>query len=180
MDNSNLTVAGKDGAVADGLDKPVLPEPVLEVARAVGSTVRWFEQAFEWENLAYMWYAYFWARRATWLGRLRLGSGADGEDGDPLFTCFLQAGYARVLLPVRLGFECAVQVYLCTSLPWLSAGEVPPVGDETKNSLFLDVAEEVKNLTSSGAGTGNKETPVGEPWEYRHARRLSVVHQDGG
>jgi hypothetical protein len=105
--------------------KPVLPEPVLSPdTQTIGEIIRWFEQAFDWENTAYMSYPYFWARRNTWVGRLNLTTAAD----DPLFASFLAAGYARVVVPVRSGFECAVQVYLFTGLPWLGGGEVPTVG----------------------------------------------------
>ena len=181
MDNSNATVAGLDGAVVDSTDrfpqeehspdKPVLPEPVLALSQTLGATVRWFEQAFEWENVAYVSYPYFWGRRSTWVDRLRLAN------DDPLFVSFLQAGYARVVLPVRLGFECAVQVYLCTGLPWLGAGDVPPVGDTTQNSLYLDVAEEIKALTGGGSAR-EVETPVGDPWEYALPTTLIKLRKD--
>jgi hypothetical protein len=53
---------------------------------------------------------------------------------------------------------------LNTGLPWLG-GDLPPVGDDTQNPLYLDVAEEIKALT--GGGEPNEtETPVGDPWEY--------------
>ena len=181
MDNSNATVAGLDGAVVDSLDhfpkddtspdKPVLPEPVLALSQTLGATVRWFEQAFEWENVAYVSYPYFWGRRSTWVDRLRL------VNDDPLFVSFLQAGYARVVVPVRLGFECAVQVYLCTGLPWLGAGDVPPVGDTTQNSLYLDVAEEIKALTGGGSAR-ETETPIGDPWEYTLPTTLIKLRKD--
>jgi hypothetical protein len=45
-------------------------------------------------------------------------------NSDPLFLSFLQPGYARVVVPVRLGFETAVQFYLNTGLPWLD-GDLP-------------------------------------------------------
>jgi hypothetical protein len=182
MDNANETVRGVDPGVAvqDSPDpdpkndnspyKPVLPEPNLAKSQEVGATVRWFEQAFEWENIAYVSYPYFWGRRATWIERLNL------KNDDPLFVNFLQAGYTRVLVPVRLGFELAVQVYLNTGLPWLG-GDIPPVGDKTQNPLYLDIAEEIKALT--GGGEPNEtETPVGEAWEYTLPTTLLKLRND--
>ncbi|MGF6636510.1 hypothetical protein [Paraburkholderia sp. MM6662-R1] len=77
---------------------------------------------------------------------------------------FLQAGYARVVIPVRLGFARAVHCYLYTGLPW-RGGELPPVGDKSQNPLYLDVAEELKALTGGGE-SGSIDEPIGEPWEY--------------
>jgi hypothetical protein len=167
FDNRNETVSGDVAAVQllptaapnpPTLDDPVLPAPILDTSQALGARVRWFEQAFEWENMAYVLYPYFWGRRSRWIPDMTL------TNDDPLFLQFLQAGYARVVVPVRLGFEAAVQFYLNTGLPWLG-GDLPPVGDETQNPLYLDVAEEIKNLTGGGY-SGEIEVPVGDPWEY--------------
>jgi hypothetical protein len=182
MDNSNDTIDGVTNvAVQDSTDgepdneksqwKPVLPEPLLVKSQEVGATVRWFEQAFEWENVAYVSYPYFWGRRSTWISRLNL------QNDDPLFVNFLQAGFARVLIPVRLGFESHMQVYLCTGRPWLGGAVIPPVGDKTQNPLYLDIAEEIKALTGGGE-PGETETPVGEPWEYTLPTTLLKLRKD--
>jgi hypothetical protein len=44
-------------------------------------------------------YPYFWGRQSTWLKHI------DIRDGDLEFEDFLKAGFARVVLPVRPGFE---------------------------------------------------------------------------
>jgi hypothetical protein len=170
MDDSNATVRGvtPNVAVADSPDndpgnpasvwKPVLPEPILGTSQTLGASVRWFEQAFEWENMAYVLYPYFWGRRTTWVDRLTL------QVDDPLFKQFLQAGYARVVVPVRLGFEPAVLFYLNCGLPWLG-GELPTVGDKTQPPLYLDIADEIRALTGGGE-PGETAVPIGDPWEY--------------
>lgn len=189
MDNDNATVRGiapniaiqdwpanpnppNTKALNPAVDpfQPVLPEPILETAQQLGSRVRWFEQAFEWENMAYILYPYYWGRRQTWLQRLNL------RNDDPIFLKFLQAGYARVVVPVRLGFEWAVLFYLNTGLPWLG-GELPPVGDQSQNSLYLDIAEEIKANTGGGEA-GEKEVAVGEPWNYKLPTTLIKLRQD--
>lgn len=172
FDNNNATVSGNAAPIslnpanpaspspplAPDPDAPQLPEPNLAIAQAYGARVRWFEEAFEWENMAYVLYPYYWGRRSQWVPNMALAN------GDPEFLQFLQAGYARVVVPVRLGFETAMQFFLNTGLPWLG-GDLPTVGDDTQNPLYLDVAEEIKALT--GGGEPNEvETPVGDPWEY--------------
>jgi len=182
MDNANETVRGvapnvamQDSPDPNAPDKkspylPILPEPMLSLAQQLGTAVRWFEQAFEWENIAYVSYPYFWGRRQTWIQRLNL------KNDDPLFVNFIQAGYARVVIPVRLGFECAVHFYLHTGLPWLG-GDLPPIGDKTQNPLYLDIAEEIKALTGGGE-KNEKEVPIGDPWEYVLPTTLIKLRKD--
>jgi hypothetical protein len=151
-------------------DNPQLPEPDLARSQIYGSAVRWFEQAFEWENMAYVLYPYYWGRRSQWIPNLAL------VNGDAQFLQFLQAGNARVVVPVRLGFEKAVHFYLHTGLPWLG-GDLPAIGDRGQNPLYLDVAEEIKALT--GGGEPNEiETPIGDPWEYVLPTTLMKLRDD--
>jgi hypothetical protein len=178
FDNNNATVAGTNviqlnppqALNPSDPTKPQLPEPVLDTSQSLGARVRWFEQAFEWENIAYVFYPYYWGRRTRWVPGLTL------TNEDPIFLSFLQAGYARVVVPVRLGFETAVQFYLNSGLPWLG-GDLPSVGDDTQNPLYLDVAEEIKNLTGGGY-SGEIEVPVGDPWEYVLPTTLIKLRDD--
>src|SRR5205807_775642 len=90
---------------------------------------------------------------------------------------FLQAGYPRVVLPVRLGFEFAMLFYLHTGRPWLGGG-LPPIGDKTQNPLYLDIAEEIKALTGGGE-KGEKEIPIDDPWEYTPPTTVMKLRKDG-
>ena len=116
--------------------------------------MRWFEQAFEWDKIGYLFYPYFWTEAAEWSQLLSL------KNEDPLFLKFLQAGYARVSIPVRPGFEAAVSFYMLTGIPWLGGG-VPSVGDAGQNPLYLSIVEEMKEAS----GAPGDEQPVGDPWE---------------
>jgi hypothetical protein len=64
-----------------------------------GEMVKFVHQAVEWENLLYFLYPYFW------------GSETAGRDKmlfshiDPEHESFLRAGYARIVLTIRPGFE---------------------------------------------------------------------------
>jgi hypothetical protein len=87
MDNQNETVRGvRNYGVTiypppaqppkpQDPQNPALPEPILppgtdlagDSTETLGARVRWFEQAFEWENMAYISYPYFWGRRSQWV-----------------------------------------------------------------------------------------------------------------
>lgn len=76
------------------------PEILFQEAINEGNIAKFFEQAFEWEHMTYNFYPYYWGRKANWL------SLKNSQDvSDPLFTKFLQAGYARVVVPARIDFE---------------------------------------------------------------------------
>jgi hypothetical protein len=86
-----------------------------------GSFTRFFEQAFEWDQMQYVFYPYFWGRKSTWSERFLR------QDVDPAFLEFLQAGAARVVVPVRPGFEVALTHYLETLEIWNGEGEPPTI-----------------------------------------------------
>lgn len=64
-----------------------------------GEFVKFIHQAVEWENILYFLYPYFWGSET--IGRDKLLF----EHSDPEHERFLRAGYARIVLPVRPGFE---------------------------------------------------------------------------
>ena len=96
------------------------------------------QQAFEWEHLAWIVYPYFWGRRTEW-SRTVVTS-----HPDPDFASFLNAGAARVQVPVRPGFEDLVKHFMETGEVYGEAG-CPKMGDPGYVS-FID-----EQLTSLGA-----------------------------
>ncbi|MDD5410204.1 MAG: type II secretion system protein GspG [Methylobacter sp.] len=64
-----------------------------------GEQVKFIHQAIEWENILYFLYPYFWGSEI--IGREKMLF----EHADPEHERFLRAGYIRIVLPVRLGFE---------------------------------------------------------------------------
>jgi hypothetical protein len=111
--------------------------------------VRFFEQAFEWEHITYTLYPYFWGWKQAWSKRMLL------DDSDPSFAAFLRAGAARVVFPVRPGFEEAVLHYLETGEIW-SGGPPPTVNSE----LYVPIVKEIQEAQ----GAPSEEAPEGEPW----------------
>jgi hypothetical protein len=118
-----------------------------------GKTIQFFEQAFEWENLTYLFYPYFWARKDQWIHK------STTYDNDPLFTKFLQAGSARVVLPVRPGFNDLVAHYMQTGRTWDQEGT--PTIDGANKDLFMSIADELRNQSDDLA----KAKPEGDSWE---------------
>jgi len=151
------------GVLMGGQDSPVLADgtppftgpgepyvPAGSPAPAETSLVQFFEQVFEWENLVYICYPYYWARHGEWI------TDATSASADPVFDQFLNAGSARVVVPARRGFENLVLFYLYTGLIW--GGSQPPAPGDPG---YLSIAQEIEAL-QKGAGDG---TAVPPSWE---------------
>jgi hypothetical protein len=135
----------------------------LELAATEGSFVRFFEHAFEWDQLQYVCYPYYWARKGTWTERF------GRQDVDPEFRDFWRAGWARVVVPARPGFEAAIRYFLeFRTLP--PSAIDPAVESET----YLPIVEEISERTGHGQG----ELPVGDPWEVRVPTSMVLVRAE--
>ncbi|MEY4926089.1 MAG: hypothetical protein RI894_525 [Bacteroidota bacterium] len=84
---------------------PNFPEILFGKSHAEGSIVKFFEEIFEWKNTTYSFYPYFWGRKSQWVQRQAF------TDSDPIFQNFLQAGYARVVVPVTPGMERLLMLF---------------------------------------------------------------------
>src|SRR6185369_12218958 len=124
----------------------LFPRPNNAKAKQDGEFARFFEQAFEWEQMQYIFYPYYWSRKSVWYDK------ATRTNADPLFAEFLRAGQARVVIPVRPSMEPAVWYYLMTTQTWMG-GDPPMVTD----SDYLSIAEEIKEAT----GAPGTEVPYG-------------------
>lgn len=124
-------------------------QPNLTRTEAQMPYVRFFEQAFEWEHITYFYYPYFWGWKPAWHKHMLL------DDVDPQFADFLRAGAARVVFPVRPGFEAAVIHYLETGEIW--NGGPPP---DISSSLYVPIVKEIQEAT----GAPGSEVPVDDPW----------------
>ena len=128
-----------------------------------GLYARFMHHAFEWENMSFVFYPYFWARASRWLELFNI------EDIDPDFQSFLQSGMVRIVVPVRPGFEAHVEYFRRNGKIW--SGEQPPtVGDPD----FLSIAAEIQANT----GAPGDEEPVGDPWDIRVPTALVKLRQD--
>ncbi len=154
---------------APGLDSMRPGEPPLIDTDKVcdhGSIIRFFEHAFEWNNLAYVMYPYFWGRKVRWADAIQL-TGSDNS-----FTAFLKAGATRVQLAVRPGFEHVVAYFLQTGIIW--EGNNPPLMND---SVYLPIIQEItENL---GVLEDGVVYPQGaEPWEVNLPTSLVYLQKD--
>ena len=134
---------------ADG-SRPSLDEQVTTDKR---DWILFMEQAFEWENLTWLHYPYYWSNQDRWKDALT----RSGQD--PIWDAFLSAGATRLIAPVRPGFEGAVSLFLTTGVIW-DGGPVPTVGDPT----YLGIDEEIKaSLGESVASSRVDLDPVRLP-----------------
>jgi hypothetical protein len=106
---------------------------------------RFFEQAFEWEQLQYVLYPYYWSRKSTWKTRVLVLV----SSSDPVYADFVKAGAARVTFAAHVAFTKDVLYFLPTGKPWHGG----PISD-------LQSAEYVARSDQP-----TTEKPHGEPWE---------------
>lgn len=140
-------------------------EPFMNLAKACtnGASIRFFENAFEWNNATWVFYPYMWARHARWITALHL------TDPDPDFAAFLRAGAARLQVPVRPGFERAVAYYCQTGAIW-DGNDVPLIGDDLYVPIIEEITEKLGKLDE-----GVPFPPDSQPWEVTVPTSLVVV-----
>lgn len=131
-------------------------------ATASAATIQFLEQAFEWGNMMYMFYPYYWASGGDWAQLSNIAT------NDPEFERFLRAGSARVVVPARPGFTDAVKNWLLFGVPFMT-GQLPTPGDD----LYVAIDREIRDLTSSWEG-GIAE----DSWEARVSTTLLYLQAD--
>lgn len=146
-------LTGQDFDLFGALTFPAGDIPRINRVQSIpeGEVIQLFEDCFEWENGTYLFYPYHWAGRPRWAELLARFS------TDTLHQAFLQAGAARVVVPVREGYERAVGSYLATSVvpvwhpaPWRGGqSPYPPIDD----------------LIADANDRPGDEVAIGEPWE---------------
>jgi hypothetical protein len=142
-----------------GDDQPPIPQLNLSSKlKDFGEMVRFFEQAMEWKIMSYLFYPYYYGKKCDWVELMNT------ENEDEVFQAFLQAGMARVVVPVRPEFVEAVLYYLETGKLWLGGDLV----FDTDNALYLSIIEEM----------AEPEGVVEEEWETRVPTTLTIVQQN--
>jgi hypothetical protein len=125
------------------------PELDFDQAEAEGRYIQFFEQAFEWNNMTYLFYPYFWNRKDQWPTLVQI------SDSDILFKRFLLAGAARVQVPVRPGFNTAVRNYLAGFGIWnVEANLVSGDGDQP-DALQLSLVDELRSQLGDSSVPGS-------------------------
>lgn len=127
-----------------------------------GNVVQFFEQLFEWRLMTYLFYPYFWGRKSRWTEVYRL------EDVDPLFMAFLRAGFARVVVPVRPGYERAAMRFLADGSLW-DGGATPGID----SPMYVAIENELKQPVG-------EVDPDIEPWDITVPTTLTVLQCESG
>jgi hypothetical protein len=128
------------------------PKINIDVAKKKAKTIQFIEQAFEWQNIAYLCYPYFWAAEKKWI---KLMNRLDYTDNN--MTAFLKAGSVRVLLAVTPHYNDAVMHFIATREPW-EGGPLPVIGDP----LFIPLYEEIRKQQDDLQNA----TPEDQPWSF--------------
>jgi hypothetical protein len=127
-----------------------------------GRYIKFIEDAFDWDIMAYLFYPYYWAEKNEWPTLIKETSSADY-----IFQSFVQSGMARVTLPVRPGYEKAVLYFLDTGVVLDNKDLLP--GDD--NDVYQDI---VQTLTLE------KPVQVGESWHTRMPTALTIIQSNAG
>jgi len=125
------------------------PEIDFNEASREGSYIQYLENAFEWNQMAYTFYPYYWARKDKWAFLQQI------EDYDPLHAQFLQAGSARVVVPVRPGFKESILYFLDTNKIW--SGSASP---NVHSNLYLPIIQEIKEKLGNNFSQGEGKISV--------------------
>lgn len=160
------------GAMTEPAGDPTHP-PEVNVYKALddGPIIQFFEQAFEWEQMTYLLYPYFWGRKTNWSESVNL------SDPDPMFQQFLTAGAARVLVPVPLAYVKDVLYLLQNPMKDLELGRKVWGGGPTvtlKDDRYLSIVDEMKNQTDDLDGA----KPEGPSWEFTLPTTLVWLQPD--
>jgi hypothetical protein len=123
-----------------------------------GLQIKFFEEAFDWGIMSRQFYGYYWAKKCDWQSYMTAAEHTD----DHLFKSFLESGMARVVVPIKSGYEAAVGYYLQTGQVWNGLG----ISFEANNDMFLD----------SLADTFNPQgTPEKLEWQIVVPSSLTII-----
>jgi hypothetical protein len=146
-------------AMQDGKGPNGYPEFNHEEARREGSYIQFFEQMIEWKQMTYWFWDYFWGRKRNWIERKLF------QTSDPMFKKFIESGSARVILPVRRGYEKALMYYLETGRQW-EGNDIPVLN----NPKFVSIVDQIKESEDQ-----TEAKPIGIPWEVKLATNLVIM-----
>jgi hypothetical protein len=131
---------------------------------ATGRLIEFLEQAFEWSNLQYVAYPYYWAASGDWMTLLSI------EDPAPKVREFLRSGAVRMVVPVRPDMTKSVLFYLETGIPWFG-GPAPSAGEDG----YLSIATEIETARTGDLGDGE----LVSEFRYTLPTSLTILQSDG-
>jgi hypothetical protein len=148
VNSATETVVG----FVDAVKATDYPKINIDIAKKKAKIIQFIEQAFEWQNIAYLCYPYFWAAEKKWI---KLMNRLDYTDNN--MTAFLKAGSVRVLLAVTPHYNDAVMHFIATREPW-EGGPLPVIGDPFFIPLYEEIRKQQDDLQNA--------TPEDKPWSF--------------
>ncbi|MEL7024218.1 MAG: hypothetical protein AAGL69_10760 [Pseudomonadota bacterium] len=130
-----------DGLITTGDHRVSIEAISTNTLNRFATEVRFGEQAFEWHNMQYTLYPYFWNELKDWKALVEL------NHDDERHQEFLRAGYARVLLPVRENWESTVHDFLVSGVTALNKTEQVSITDP----LWLPLYQELREKQSASS-----------------------------
>jgi len=141
---------------------PLVLNPALQ---HYGNVVRFFEEAFDWDIMSYQLFPYYWAAKDKWEALIK-----EKSSSDFIFEAFLQAGFGRLNLPVKPGYERAVLYYFDTGKVWF--GQNFGVAFSGYEHLYPSVMSELRVLNPGEQGY------VERSWFSRIPSALTIIQSD--
>jgi hypothetical protein len=132
--------------------------------------VQFLTEALEWNEMAYSFHVSPHARLRESLDESAARDGAD----DPLFTSFLQAEQARILLPVQPARVMAFLYAFSSGMLWDGRDRLVPVLTDDL-ALVNDLEHASRNPTSGTSGTRERE--VGQSWEIVVPTSMQILDE---
>lgn len=123
---------------------PGLPDKHYKAIVQHDELIKYLHNAIEWENVIFFSFPYFWDRVQNWEFKRFL------IHHDSIHRDFLRAGCARVVLPVRPGFETSFAMLMETG-----NGNAPP----DRTFPYVSIGEEIRNY----AMTNYENIPPANP-----------------
>jgi len=119
------------------MNTPPCGFPEINRKAASQECADWYfwETAFDWRLMSFVFFDYFWNRKCDWPEKF-----APGHDNF-MFNAFLRAGMGRMMVPVRPGMEADVIFYLETGQKWGLGGQ-PPANPQ--DPRWISVVAEIK------------------------------------
>lgn len=158
--------------VREGTTADPIPRTEFASLSDTAPEILFLSQAFEWSNMTFVLYPYFFGRRNEWPFKLGLA------DTDANLIEFLKAGAARVQVPVRPGWEAAVDHYMITREPFFGQG-MPEIGDPLYLP-YLDEARDAMGASQVGTHRPTLDFDVTVPTDLVVARDGGRMDVDGG
>ncbi|WP_131707530.1 hypothetical protein [Chryseobacterium angstadtii] len=123
------------------------PQMNIKEAEQQGNFIQFFEQAFNWNLMIYIFYPYFWGKKCSWADQMK------EESNDLIFKKFLEAGSCRVLVPIRDGYFDYVSYFLSSGEIWGGTGIPPLPNDPHYVSIAQEIKEQKENFYSDREGS---------------------------